>query len=209
MDEITQQHLFEPFFTTKEGGKGTGLGLSSVYGGIQQNCGRIYVESQIGKGTEFTIWMPSHSPVNSTEVHPAEVKGIDQGTETILLVEDEVALRRMLREALRKAGYRVWEAGNGAEALEQWDKTAGRVDLVVTDIVMPIMNGLRLAQELKKESPDLLLMFMSGHSEDVIVKQGVRDRDVIVLVKPFLPEVLVRQVRQVLDRKSVGLIESL
>ena len=110
-----------------------------------------------------------------------------------------------LREALRKAGYRVWEAGNGSEALQQWNKNRGRFDLVVTDIVMPVMNGLDLAQQLKRESRDLLVMFMSGHSEDVITQQGVRDRTMTVLVKPFLPEKFVQEVAKILKTRMFDL----
>jgi PAS domain S-box-containing protein len=199
MDRVTQEHIFEPFFTTKEKGKGTGLGLCSVYGSVQQNGGRIAVDSEIGKGTSFSIYLPA---IEAETVPPAEKQqneGATAGSETILLVEDEDALRRMLREALAKAGYRVWEAGNGEEGLQQWQVANGKIDLVVSDVVMPGMNGLKLAQELMARSPDVPVIFMSGHAEDVITKQGVIDSERDLLPKPFLPEVLVRKVREVLD----------
>ena len=119
--------------------------------------------------------------------------------ESILLVEDEAAVRRMLREALAKAGFRVWEAGNGAEALQQWEAAGARIDLLISDVVMPIMNGLKLAQEVAKRAPHLPILFMSGHSEGVVTKQGVVDSGFDLLPKPFLPEILVQRARRTLD----------
>ncbi len=126
MDAETQQHLFEPFFTTKAKGKGTGLGLSSVYGGVQHNRGRIFVSSEVGKGTVFSIYLPCHDNVQAEVSTPAVRERLLTGTETILLVEDETAVRRMLREALSNAGFRIWEAGNGAEAVEHWESADSR-----------------------------------------------------------------------------------
>jgi DNA-binding NtrC family response regulator len=117
-------------------------------------------------------------------------------------VEDESALRRMLRETLSKAGYRVWEASNGADAIQTWDAMRGEFQLVVTDVVMPVMNGLELSQELAARSPGLRVIFMSGHAEDVITNHGVADLNVDLLPKPFLPEVLVQRVRRALDEKN-------
>jgi CheY-like chemotaxis protein len=199
MDRLTQGHIFEPFFTTKEKGKGTGLGLCSVYGNVQQNRGRISLHSELGKGTSFSIYLPSIEAEASLAPQEQEIRSGVAGTETILLVEDEGALRRMVREALVKAGYRVYEAGNGVEALQQWDKTRGKIDLLVSDVVMPVMNGLKLAQELARRSPDLPMLFMSGHAEDVITRQGFIDAGRELLTKPFLPEALVKRVREVLD----------
>jgi PAS domain S-box-containing protein len=200
MDANTKQHLFEPFFTTKEKGKGTGLGLCSVYGGVQHNRGRIFVTSEVGKGTVFSIYLPYHDQTPKSEPLPALTERSSFGTETILLVEDETAVRRMLREALSNAGYRIWEAGNGAEAVDHWGAQIHEINLVVTDVVMPVMNGKELAEHLRKIRPDMKVIFISGHAEDVLTDQGMLDPSLDLLPKPFLPEVLVKAVRQVLDR---------
>src|SRR6266481_1260604 len=172
MDAETQRHLFEPFFTTKQGGKGTGLGLSSVYGGVEQNHGQVFVTSELGIGTTFSIFLPRIENPKSSESRPTSPDDMSQGTETILLVEDENGVRRMLREVLSKAAYRVWEAENGAKAIEQWVGQIKQIDLVVTDIVMPVMNGLKLAEELRSLRPGLKIIFMSGHAEEMINRQG-------------------------------------
>jgi CheY-like chemotaxis protein len=205
MDYETKQRLFEPFYTTKERGRGTGLGLPSVLGGIEQNQGRIFVASEPGKGSEFSIYLPRiESPDLLTPGTPAISRQLISGSETILLVEDEVAVRRMLREALSKVGYRVWEAGNGAEAIEQWAREIERIDLVVTDVVMPVMNGLRLIEELRKLRPGIRVVCMSGHSEDILGHQSSSDAAPELLRKPFLPDVLVRKVREMLDQPASG-----
>jgi PAS domain S-box-containing protein len=197
MNSETQQHLFEPFFTTKQIGKGTGLGMSSVYGGVAQNGGRIFVSSELGQGTTFFIYLPRTECPNSVEQRRSPSRSLSQGTETILLVEDESAVRRMLRDALSKVGYRVWEAENGAEAIARWGQQIKDIDMLVTDIVMPVMNGLRLADELRDRRPNLKVLFISGHSEDLIKRP---DPAPDVLQKPFLPDVLVRKVREILDQ---------
>ena len=203
MDTRTQQHLFEPFFTTKEKGKGTGLGLSSVYASVAQCHGHILVASELGQGTAFSIYLPACEQPGGPETPAVPSRAISRGNETILLVEDETMVRRMLREALSRAGYRVWEAGHGAEALDHWGSEVNEIALVVTDIVMPVMNGLKLADELKKRRPDLKLIFMSGHAEDMITRQnnGLELPEEF-LAKPFLPDVLVSKVREVLDQRA-------
>lgn len=201
MDAETQQHLFEPFFTTKEPGKGTGLGLPSVYGSIQQNGGRIFVSTELGKGTAFSIYLPAVDGVDHLQPVQQDIHVLAQGTETILLVEDEAALRRMIREALSHCGYRVWEAANGMEAIERWSSNLDEIDLVVTDIVMPEMNGLKLTEALQKQAPNLKFIYMSGYSDEVLSHQGPTSGDIPFLAKPFLPEALVCKVRYVLDQQ--------
>jgi PAS domain S-box-containing protein len=203
MDDATLQRIFEPFFTTKAAGKGTGLGLASVYAGVEQNGGRISVNSQIGKGTKFLIYLPrlERGVAPASETTPLRLEP-DEGGGTVLLVEDEIAVRRMLREALSGAGFRVFEAGNGSEAIELWGSSVAEVDLLVTDVVMPLMNGLKLADELRRRRPDLKVLFMSGHSEEVISRQGVLEPEFLLLVKPFLPAALVTKVREILARPS-------
>ncbi len=207
MDAATQQHLFEPFFTTKEKGKGTGLGLSSVYGGVQHNGGTIMVESKVGQGSSFSIFLPEHvhEPADVPESAGTLNKEVRKGTGTILLVEDEAPLRRMLREALNSCGYKVWEAGNGAEALEYWGHRVAEVDLLITDVVMPVMNGKKLAENLRQLRPDLRLIFMSGHAEDVLTHQGILDPSIDLVSKPFLPETLIAKVAGVLQPEPSGI----
>jgi CheY-like chemotaxis protein len=202
MDNETQQHLFEPFFTTKQIGKGTGLGLPSVYGGVQQNHGRIVVASEVGQGSTFSIYLPRLERPEQAETGSAPARSVPKGSETVLLVEDETAVRRMLSEALTRTGYRVWEAANGSDALHKFGEQIGEVDLLVTDIMMPVMNGLRLAEELRSRRPNLNVVFMSGHAEDVISGQGRINSAADLLQKPFVPDVLVQKVRKVLDRSS-------
>jgi PAS domain S-box-containing protein len=206
IDVETLQHIFEPFFTTKQEGKGTGLGLSSVYAGVEQNGGHISVVSTVAKGTTFTIYLPrlEHGIRVTGDVAALGAVSCDcRGT--VLLVEDEIGVRRMLREGLSGAGFRVWEAGNGAEALELWNDAIEQVDLLVTDIVMPVLSGLKLADELRRRKPNLDVLFMSGHSEEVISRQGVLHPGSSLLLKPFLPAALVTKVREILgDRRNAA-----
>jgi PAS domain S-box-containing protein len=199
MDRHTQQHLYEPFFTTKQQGKGTGLGMSSVYGSVQQNHGRIFLESELGKGATFSIYLPRHEAPTSVEAQLTLTGRLSRGTETILLVEDEAAVRRMLREVLSSEGYRVWEASNGADAITKWGADLKQIDLLLTDIVMPVMNGLTLAEELSIRRPVLKVIFMSGHAEEVINRQSGPNPTPEILQKPFAPNILVRRVREILD----------
>jgi CheY-like chemotaxis protein len=145
----------------------------------------------------FFIYLPrlERGVAPASETTPFRLEP-DEGGGTVLLVEDEIAVRRMLREALSGAGFRVFEAGNGSEAIELWGSSVAEVDLLVTDVVMPLMNGLKLADELRRRRPDLKVLFMSGHSEEVISRQGVPEPEFLLLVKPFLPAALVTKVRE-------------
>jgi CheY-like chemotaxis protein len=203
MEAETRERLFEPFFTTKEKGKGTGLGLCSVYGAVAQNQGKIFVASEVGQGTIFSIYLPRIECPNLHESRSPKVDCSYHGSETILLVEDENAVRRMLREALRKRGYRVLEAENGADAISKWGSEVERIDLLVTDIVMPVMNGLKLAEELRRRRPTIRIVFMSGHAEEVISRQSGIESAQELLTKPFLPDVLVRRVHEILVESCI------
>ena len=197
MDPETRARIFEPFFTTKEQGKGTGLGLATVYGIVKQSGGYIWAESEIGKGSLFQTLLPRvEQPANPHLVQ--EVLDFRSGGETILLVEDEPAVRRMAAEVLLSAGYRVLPAPSGADALRIAAKHDGRLDLLLTDIVMPGMTGPELARHFSIQFPGIRILYTSGYTDDAIEKHGVRGRTVHVLQKPFTHEILARTVREVL-----------
>lgn len=199
MDRKTQSHIFEPFFTTKEEGKGTGLGLSTVFGIVTQSGGAIDVTSRVGHGTRFDLYFPS---VESDILTTAPSKPLGQtqkGTETILLVEDESTVRTLIRDELRKLGYRVIEAKNGVEACLLATQQAGSLQLLLTDVVMPGMGGRELAQHLSVIKPDLRTLFISGYMDDVGIMAGQEEGTSSFLQKPFTPEVLARAVRTLLD----------
>jgi CheY-like chemotaxis protein len=199
MDRKTQSHIFEPFFTTKGEGKGSGLGLSTVYGIVTQCGGAIDVTSRVGYGTRFDLYFPSaESDIITTA--PTQLLGQPQrGTETILLVEDEPSVRMLVRDELRKLGYRVLEAKNGIEACLLATQQAGSFQLLLTDVVMPGMAGRELAQHLSVIKPDLRTLFISGYMDDVGIMAGQEEGTSSFLQKPFTPEVLARAVRNLLD----------
>lgn len=199
MDRKTQSHIFEPFFTTKGEGKGSGLGLSTVYGIVTQCGGAIDVTSRVSHGTRFDLYFPSaESDIITTA--PTQLLGQPQrGTETILLVEDEPSVRMLVRDELRKLGYRVLEAKNGIEACLLATQQAGSFQLLLTDVVMPGMAGRELAQHLSVIKPDLRTLFMSGYMDDVGIMAGQEEGTSSFLQKPFTPEVLARAVRNLLD----------
>jgi len=203
MDEETQAHIFEPFFTTKEKGKGTGLGLATVYGIVKQSGGFIWVYSELGKGTSFKIYLPR---VNEAEVHigaPKPAVELPVGTETVLLTEDEQDVREIAREFLESGGYKVIEAKNGKEAIAIAAEHRGRIDLLVTDMVMPGMTGQELAVKLQQEYQGLSVVFMSGYSEHAATEMANADPSVRLLTKPFSRGAILRTVREILQtRKS-------
>jgi CheY-like chemotaxis protein len=202
MNAETQAHIFEPFFTTKEQGKGTGLGLSTVYGIVKQSEGNIWVYSELGKGTTFKTYLPrldEVAKVVESDVTRDTTAEMPQGRETVLLTEDEEQVRRMTRIILEMNGYHVLEAGGGEEALAIYEQHAGRIDLIITDVVMPQMSGRELAQSLETLHPGIKVLYMSGYTDDAIVRHGLLDREIAFLQKPFTPDALMRKVREVLD----------
>jgi len=202
MDAATQARLFEPFFTTKGPGKGTGLGLAVVYGIVKQSGGYIGVESELGKGTTFTVYLPSVEEAVEpapAEVAPAELPG---GTETVLMVEDEEAVRDLIGEILRQAGYTVLGARHGGEALVIGDRHRGPIHLLLTDVVMPEMGGRELVDRLAVTRPAMKVIFMSGYTDDAVAGHGVVGTGTALLRKPVTPETLLRSVRDVLDAEA-------
>ncbi|HLY62032.1 MAG TPA: PAS domain S-box protein [Terriglobia bacterium] len=198
MDQETQAQIFEPFFTTKEKGKGTGLGLATVYGIVKQSGGFIWVHSEIGQGTTFKIYLPRVKEVAAT-VEPVIARlAPEKGSETILVVEDEESVRTLVRAVLGASGYTVLEASRGVDALTICEGQNGNIDLMLTDVVMPQMNGWELAKQLAKVRPDTKVLYMSGYTDNAIVHDGVLDPGTPFLQKPFSPDALTRKVREVL-----------
>ena len=201
MDLKTQSHIFEPFFTTKGEGKGTGLGLSTVYGIVTQCGGAIDVTSRVGHGTRFDLYFPSVESDILT-MTPTQPSGRPQrGTEMILLAEDEPSVRTLVRDELRKLGYKVVEAKNGVEACLLATQQAESFQLLLTDVVMPVMGGRELAQHLSVINPELRTLFMSGYMDDVGIMAGQEEGTTSFLQKPFTPEVLASSVRNLLDAR--------
>lgn len=204
IDEETQARIFEPFFTTKEVGRGTGLGLSTVYGIVKQSGGNIWVYSEPGFGTVFKVYLPRIDAAASIIEKLVMESAAPQGTETILLVEDEDLVRGLTRKVLSEAGYKVLEAKSGAEALELTRGYAGPIDLLLTDVVMPAVSGKEVAERLKELRPAARVLFMSGYTDEAIVRHGVLDANVEFLQKPYTWVRLAKKVRDVLDRKQIN-----
>ena len=202
MDDATKARLFEPFFTTKEQGKGTGLGLATVHGIIQQSGGHVFVYSEQGHGTAFKVYLPRDVMVCGVGAAASAAPREARGTETILLVEDEAAVRNLSRRILDAAGYTVLAAASGAEALGLCATHAEHLDLLVTDVVMPQMNGRLLAERITALRPDIRVLYMSGYTDDAIVQHGVLEAGTWFLSKPFRGGDLTRKVREVLDAKA-------
>jgi two-component system cell cycle sensor histidine kinase/response regulator CckA len=198
MDVPTQARIFDPFFTTKEAGKGTGLGLSTVYGIVEQSGGHIAVESAPGQGTTFTIFLPRHVGPATAAGQP-DRRGLPGGTESLLLVEDEASVRSSARRLLERHGYTVIEARHGAEALRMVEAGDRRIDLVITDLVMPEMGGRELVERLHARHPGLKVLFMSGYSERLVASGGIMPPGTGFVEKPFTVEQLMRRTREVLD----------
>jgi PAS domain S-box-containing protein len=200
MDAVTLAHAFEPFYTTKEVGKGTGLGLATVYGIVEQSGGHVSVESRVGQGTTFHILLPRSSKMDDTAQAPTDVPDQRHGRETVLLVEDEEAVRNLARRVLRHGGYRVLEAANGQEALAVAERHKEPIDLLLTDVIMPRMGGRELAGRLRGTWADLRVLFTSGHANDDGLGRFVQGENASFLAKPFTSFELSRKVREVLDQ---------
>ena len=196
MDKETREHIFEPFFTTKGQGRGTGLGLSTVFGIVQQSGGHIWVYSEPGQGSTFKVYLPRTDEVRVRTSAPPAVRA--EGRETVLLVDDEAALRAVACEVLRRKGYRVLEAHDGEHALAVSQGHPGRIDLLVTDVVMPRMSGAELAVRLVEARPDTRVLFMSGYTGEAIVHHHVIADGAVLLQKPLTPDSLLQKVREVL-----------
>jgi two-component system, cell cycle sensor histidine kinase and response regulator CckA len=201
MDDHTLARIFEPFFTTKEAGKGTGLGLSTVYGIVKQSGGYISAYSELGAGTVFKVYLPRISG-NQIALKAPPTKTDVRGTETILLVEDETVVRRMARIILESAGYRVMEATGAAEALAVFENHGDEIQLLVTDVIMPDMSGRVLAEKIRLAHPDLPVLYMSGYTDDAIVRHGLLSDGLKFLQKPFTSEALKLKVRDVLEARK-------
>jgi two-component system cell cycle sensor histidine kinase/response regulator CckA len=199
MDEETQKHIFEPFFTTKEAGKGTGLGLSTVYGIVKQSGGYIWADTELRRGTTFKVYLPrvdedvqEYKPVAAPQLRL-------QGRETVLLAEDDENVRRLVRDLLKHNGYQVLEAADGNLALLICEQYEEAIHLMITDVVMPSMNGRELTRRLADLRPEMKVLFMSGYTDDTIMRHGVVESDITFLQKPFAPATLMSKMREVLE----------
>jgi CheY-like chemotaxis protein len=198
MDAATRERIFEPFFTTKPEGQGTGLGLATVFGIVSQSGGTIWVYSEPGRGTTFKIYLP-RAEASARSVVPRAARPAARGTETVLLVEDDDGVRFVGEDTLERLGYAVLSARNADEAFRASAAHAGRIAILVSDIVMPGMSGPELRAQLAAERPDMKVLFLSGYAPDAAVRHGVLDPGVAFLEKPFGPAALGRKVREVLD----------
>jgi CheY-like chemotaxis protein len=200
MTTEVRDKIFEPFFTTKEKGKGTGLGLSTVYGIVKQSGGNIWVYSEPGKGATFKVYLPRvDEPLEEERAKRIEEE-LPRGGETVLVAEDDGDVRSLVVQILKKQGYKVLEAANGGEAFMICEKHEGPIDLLVTDVVMPVMSGRELTDRLLLLHPKIKVLYMSGYTDETIVRHGVLEEGVNFFQKPFSMEALVLKVREVLDK---------
>jgi CheY-like chemotaxis protein len=200
MTKEVQQRLFEPFYTTKAVGKGTGLGLATVHGIVKQSGGDVYVYSELGHGTTFKVYFPRLLKVPDMVMTTSEFRAVaPRGTETVLLAEDDDSLRALGARVLGALGYEVLVARTGSDALRIVAEHKGRIDMIATDVVMPEMNGSQLVEKVLAVRPGLRVLFMSGYTDDEVMRRGVIDGQTAFLQKPYTPDVLAHKVREVLD----------
>jgi PAS domain S-box-containing protein len=201
IDPTIRPHIFEPFFTTKERGKGTGLGLATVYSIVEQSGGKIDVESQVGKGTTFRIFFPCVDQLINIPASPARINILPRGSETVLLVEDDEIVRHTTRDLLQANGYQVLEAANPGEALLICEQHKEPIGLLLTDVVMPMMDGSELAKRLLKLRPTMQVLFMSGYTDDAVLRQGIQNEGMAFLQKPFTASALAYKLREILEKQ--------
>jgi CheY-like chemotaxis protein len=194
MDDRTREHAFEPFFTTKGVGKGTGLGLSTVYGIVRQNNGEIHLSSAPGQGTTFDLYFPAAPGKEAEGDLPAARQPKAKAAGTILVAEDEPALRELVKHTLEQSGYNVVEATDGYDAVRIIEQHAGDIHLLLTDVIMPLMNGHELALRLKTIRPGTQVLYMSGYTDDVLAFHGIASPDIAFIQKPFTPSELIARV---------------
>jgi two-component system cell cycle sensor histidine kinase/response regulator CckA len=199
MTPEVRARIFEPFFTTKEPGKGTGLGLATVHGIVKQSGGDIWVYSEPGKGTVFKVYLPRSDEGAEVEAAEPDAADVPRGWETVLLVEDEGALRELIGECLEAWGYTVIDAHDGEQALEVCRSHPEPIQLLITDVVMPRLSGRELADRLRLHQPDLQVLYMSGYTDDAVVRHGLLEGEMAFLQKPFTAVSLARKVRAVLE----------
>jgi CheY-like chemotaxis protein len=197
--EDVRAKIFEPFFTTKEVGKGTGLGLATVHGIIQQSGGHVLVSSKVGVGTTFQVYLPRTEQMAEKAISPSALRVPARGTETILLAEDEVGLRTLTHTILVSCGYKVLDAADGNEAVRAAARHHGPIHLLITDVVMPGLSGRAVAEKLAEPRREMRVLFMSGYTDDAVIRHGVLRNGVNFLQKPFSPFGLAAKVREVLD----------
>ncbi len=202
MSPDVMAQIFEPFFTTKAMGRGTGLGLATVHGIVKQSGGHIEVYSELGQGTTFKIYLPRVEGAAESRPSSRPTPGRHQGHETLLLVEDEEIIRRVVRESLRMNGYTVLEAADGSQAIAICEERNQPLDLLITDVIMPLMSGPELVRRVNRVRPDLAVLYISGYTDRALIHQGMREAGTAFLQKPFTPDTLARKVREVLDERQ-------
>jgi signal transduction histidine kinase/CheY-like chemotaxis protein len=199
MPPEVMEKIFDPFYTTKEKGTGTGLGLSTVYGIVKQHKGHIYVYSELGSGTTFKIYFPRIETAAEDKIRKV-FPAMEKGDETILVADDEISIRKLIRDTLEPLGYKIIEAADGEEALELFRQSEYKIDLLLTDVIMPKMTGKKLVEALSAEQKDFKVLYMSGYTDNVIVHQGILDENIEFINKPLIPSLLTKKIREVLAK---------